>query len=424
MPPIRHNSPCLPSLFPPQGVDIPNHFHDLMKAPLAAHMTAPIPPFCRMTGNSRPCTAVRGFSLVEVLVAVSVIAILIGLAIVGFRTVGTSSQQGATRALLQTCENLLSELERANNSSLPKQKVRAWAWNPAVPATPVQVVDTNPAVIDRTQTSSPDFASLSLDFWYNPQRYRSAAPVGPTDKPAPIDGPGDVRIGTSGTGETADRERHAHPVILNTAIAMAAMASTPAYNDTIAAIPADRLMAPLWRQSAGSSPGLVDYPVGARVVRSDTLNGPKFAYVASASHRATAGSTPTSTTPGSNWSIASKPTQLLLDAWGNPIIFVPASGMNVGTMHQAGKAYKAGDRVFLPATLGNPQSARTYYVAAVDTAATPPSADWRSPNLADAEPRNDFPAAVVSPVGRPFFASAGPDGDFATHDDNLYSFEN
>lgn len=31
---------------------------------------------------------------------------------------------------------------------------------------------------------------------------------------------------------------------------------------------------------------------------------------------------------------------------------------------------------------------------------------------------------VTSPDGRPFFASAGVDGDFQTHDDNLYSFQN
>lgn len=31
---------------------------------------------------------------------------------------------------------------------------------------------------------------------------------------------------------------------------------------------------------------------------------------------------------------------------------------------------------------------------------------------------------VTSPDSRPFWVSAGPDGDFQTHDDNVYSFEN
>jgi hypothetical protein len=33
------------------------------------------------------------------------------------------------------------------------------------------------------------------------------------------------------------------------------------------------------------------------------------------------------------------------------------------------------------------------------------------------------PIQIHSPDGRPFFASAGPDGDFSNGDDNLYSFE-
>ena len=31
---------------------------------------------------------------------------------------------------------------------------------------------------------------------------------------------------------------------------------------------------------------------------------------------------------------------------------------------------------------------------------------------------------IRSPDNRPFWASAGPDGDFRTGDDNMYSFEN
>jgi hypothetical protein len=31
---------------------------------------------------------------------------------------------------------------------------------------------------------------------------------------------------------------------------------------------------------------------------------------------------------------------------------------------------------------------------------------------------------IRSSDGRPFWASAGPDGDFRTADDNMYSFEN
>ncbi len=72
---------------------------------------------------------------------------------------------------------------------------------------------------------------------------------------------------------------------------------------------------------------------------------------------------------------------VLLDGWGNPIIFVPGG------------------------TLGNPTTATTGQMfTGSGTAATATN-------------------GVASPDGRPFFASAGPDGDFSKGDDNLYAFE-
>lgn len=69
---------------------------------------------------------------------------------------------------------------------------------------------------------------------------------------------------------------------------------------------------------------------------------------------------------------------LPLDAWGNPIVFVPASGLT--NLTTSGVSYAPG---------------------AV------------APNL----------PALRAPDGRPFFASAGPDNDLAKGDDNLYSFQ-
>jgi hypothetical protein len=63
------------------------------------------------------------------------------------------------------------------------------------------------------------------------------------------------------------------------------------------------------------------------------------------------------------------------DGWGNPIIFVPAS---IGLAGSSTQGVKLGTSTYV---------------------------------------------AITSPDGRPFWASAGPDGDFATGDDNVYSFE-
>ena len=85
---------------------------------------------------------------------------------------------------------------------------------------------------------------------------------------------------------------------------------------------------------------------------------------------------------------------LILDAWGNPIIYVPARGLiGVDLVPVSGKPgdfEKPGARV------------------------TSGGVIWRPP-LTSSDP---------PPAGaRPFFASAGPDGSFRAGDDNIYSFD-
>jgi hypothetical protein len=74
---------------------------------------------------------------------------------------------------------------------------------------------------------------------------------------------------------------------------------------------------------------------------------------------------------------------MLADAWGNPIIFVPSQGLMDVTF-----ADKDADQ---------------YRVTSQGVA---------------------LEAAAVPAGVRPFFASAGEDGNFQTGDDNIYSFEN
>jgi type II secretory pathway pseudopilin PulG len=91
---------------------------------------------------------------------------------------------------------------------------------------------------------------------------------------------------------------------------------------------------------------------------------------------------------------------LVLDAWGNPIIFVGSYGLaNV-------------DLVKKPKTDGLAD------------------ADFDQPNMRVTSvgtiPETQVPTGATAkpPAGaRPFFASAGPDGNFRTGDDNIYSFQ-
>jgi prepilin-type N-terminal cleavage/methylation domain-containing protein len=83
---------------------------------------------------------------------------------------------------------------------------------------------------------------------------------------------------------------------------------------------------------------------------------------------------------------------LVLDAWNNPIIFVGSDGLT-GVTFESRK----------------------------DSS----TKEWRvtTTGLVPSTPGGTVSPADRSKSWRPFFASAGPDGDFRTGDDNVYSFE-
>lgn len=87
---------------------------------------------------------------------------------------------------------------------------------------------------------------------------------------------------------------------------------------------------------------------------------------------------------------------VLLDAWGNPIIFVPDAFEYASAVNSA---------VVLPA-----RSVGGLSNAGLTTSVGAPITT------------GGFADRVVAPDRRPFWFSAGPDGRYETHDDNVYSF--
>jgi type II secretory pathway pseudopilin PulG len=81
---------------------------------------------------------------------------------------------------------------------------------------------------------------------------------------------------------------------------------------------------------------------------------------------------------------------VLLDGWGNPIIFVPAGGIHVNIKDPA-----------------NPSGPPTDYI-------------MRSTGMFLASQLSSHASLAAD---RPFFASAGQDGDFSIGEDNVYSFQ-
>jgi len=107
---------------------------------------------------------------------------------------------------------------------------------------------------------------------------------------------------------------------------------------------------------------------------------------------------------------------VVLDGWKNPILFVPSTGLahvqSKMSNTTSGGNYSRGARVIYQGE---------YWTAIDSTSGSPPGPNWF--------------AGVRSPDGRPFWASAGPDGAFGSPttgggtktsgdgDDNIYSFE-
>lgn len=85
------------------------------------------------------------------------------------------------------------------------------------------------------------------------------------------------------------------------------------------------------------------------------------------------------------------PRYCMVDGWNNPIILVPAGGLVLNVPD--------------PASTTSPQGTKQMLVRSTGT----------TPFTGTAPP--------VSVNDRPFWASAGPDGDFSTGEDNIYSFQ-
>ena len=85
---------------------------------------------------------------------------------------------------------------------------------------------------------------------------------------------------------------------------------------------------------------------------------------------------------------------MLLDGWGNPILLVPPSGLMVNIKDEANS--KSGNTVYNAYVV---RTSGTYPYSATGSGLPP-----------------------LTAADRPFFASAGADGDFSLGEDNVYSF--
>lgn len=341
-------------------------------------------------------SARRGFTAIEMMVVVGIIVLLAGLLTAGMRAYMTSAQTESTRSVLETARTLFDEVNRdpvlrtrMNTALLPSFFVDldsgsrtldnagirdAYAW------TDNRFPNSSPT--SRYDLAENDFAYIEAPVFVDSERADSASP---------------------------DAHRFTAPAIIYTHRLMTSLANRPSTRRLVDTLPSERKLFELpasWRDGNRN-------PLGFNTSQpSDT-------------------SRPARIDP-----------PLLLDAWGNPLIFVPddfvgirtsPSGTSTGRVEKTGFIGRNWDAV----RLGTPNSADTYFPEGTIAFTTSGSGANRTVTVARAtrsHRKADVPFGdadywqmiepIRSPDRRPFWISAGPDGNFATADDNLYSFDN
>jgi type II secretory pathway pseudopilin PulG len=362
--------------------------------------------------------------MVELLTVIGIITILVAMIFVALKYASNSAARNRTKTELEALKGMLAEMDAANQFGVAPTN---WVWYNNFTGSPSTTNGPFRVVRSYFQAAG----QLNSDFWNYPFGVPMESSTTPPVNIAywdALDAPGDV-TDSSGAGSQQYAQRNASFAVLNTQLAMQLLATIPANRTALQNLSGDATMLPNWTSSAplqaprlddlsssvllgvlkedgsdtntGSTFGGPNYPANVHV----TLNGHTFVSMANTSGASIAPVAGTVTLAGtagwSDESVSSSGTAvpravpILLDGWNNPIIFVPSSGLRVKLL--------AGERGYNPA---DPN--QDYIIVSPEGHVT-----------------NQGTAGVyVDRPGRPFFASAGPDGDFTKGDDNLYSFEN
>lgn len=262
-----------------------------------------------------------GFTLVEILVVIAILALLGAIAFIGYTAVTRQALTNKTRMQLSNAASIFAEYD--TKTKLKRQPPHAWTDVTMPPAyfTPV----------------------TPFNFWKDFDPTPPTTPD-PNDEHEGLPAPGNVEVGATARQDSA--------AVRNTQIVLYLAAQLPSNKTLIGNIDAGDIMK-----------FTTDFP------ESDAFDETQH--------------------------------PILLDAWGNPIIFVPASGLR-------------------GVYLGEP--AGEFVITSVKVYSA-----------------TELPDGIIPPNAHPFFASAGPDGTFSRlpgpdgavgsaddisgGDDNLYSFE-
>jgi len=306
----------------------------------------------------------RAFTVIELLIVIGIITVLISMLFVAYTKVINSRHVSDTKTMLQTASTLLSNYEQAThfNRPLPDLSGATVTWTPA--GLPVSA------------WNAPSATAYNLPIYWNQglEPLPVAAATPPLPEVAPYAISTDFLIGTV-QGKNYPNVSPASGLpqeLVDTICVMYALQSIPDNAAIISNIPTQSKLSLQMNLGGGTT----------------TVN-------------------------------------LLLDAWGNPILFAPGFGVSGIATHlddsySMSATYNQGDLVSY-----NHQ----FYT-------------WISPTPGNTAPTpgtniGTLWGGICAPSLRPFWLSAGPDGDVsnrhgdysaspttAKDDDNIYSFNN
>jgi prepilin-type N-terminal cleavage/methylation domain-containing protein len=272
----------------------------------------------------------RGFTLIEILIAMSIIAVLASLLFLAFHHVSGSARGNTTAVTLQTLRGMLTEFEQAGGRVANLDGIYA------------------------------DFPYAQLPSMVPPPPPTGAYP------PTLVKEGGAARFGEA---------------TIRTQRVMRRLAAIPAVKSVM-------------DNQHGDVQMLVEFQSGVKYQPGDELIVPK----GGGQHDNFVCTAPNTTTapPGAGWAATDRHTPVLVDGDRSPIIFVPSNGLSFVNLGDLG--------VVDPTTQQEKYTSKNATILAPGAKPNPPG----TPPLLGV---------------RPFFASAGTDGDFNKGDDNHYSFE-
>jgi prepilin-type N-terminal cleavage/methylation domain-containing protein len=339
----------------------------------------------------------RGFTVLEITVAVAIIAILSALLVYGISHLTASAKANQTKIMLQNNRGMLQEFDTAAGLS---RSVNFWPWIDLETGN-VYIAFANPGYLPTLPFPNPTLWSSSV-VYKSTVNGNTIYPAGPLCAP----------IGPMTNDAAGFQNRNGSYAVLYTQLAMRMIGGVSAAKPMLAAIPSGSTMVPVWISGAPYAPGnVVKSPVDnsyyrcitlATAVWTGTMMQPNF------------GSSYSTDPSGdlTNWAKLGPnetPDPVLLDAWGNPILMAPAAGLiNVWTNCTNSAALLNQS----PPQWGGSVTPTTQLQA------------WAYPVPSSEAPgQTYFQKPIVAPDNKPFFYSAGPDGLYNAGDDNIYSFD-